>query len=179
MLDVLIELFARVQQGLYESAVQPVMFHVGLGAVLEAGFEATGWLLMGLLQVAVIVGVFVPLQRLWPVEPVTNKATIRTDMLYTLIHRLGLFRLALFFTVDPLFDWAFGALRQQGMSGFHLDAALGIAASPLLSFVAYLVVLDFVAYAIHRGQHQFNWWWHAPCPAPDDGMERQPQPPAG
>ena len=23
----------------------------------------------------------------------------------------------------------------------------------------YLVVLDFVDYCIHRGQHQFNWWW--------------------
>jgi sterol desaturase/sphingolipid hydroxylase (fatty acid hydroxylase superfamily) len=159
MLDTLIQLFAQAQQWLFETVMQPVMFHLGLGAVLEVGFEGTGWLLVGLLQIAVIVGVLVPLQRLWPVEPVTDKATIRTDMLYTLIHRLGLFRVALFFTVEPLFDMVFGALRQQGLSGLHLDAALGIAGSPLLAFVAYLVVLDLVAYWIHRGQHHFEWWW--------------------
>jgi sterol desaturase/sphingolipid hydroxylase (fatty acid hydroxylase superfamily) len=101
----------------------------------------------------------VPLQRALPVEPVTDRATIRTDMLYTLIHRLGLFRVALFFSVDPLFDMIFGALRQQGISGFHLDQVLDISGNALLSFVAYLVVLDFIAYWIHRGQHQFQWWW--------------------
>jgi sterol desaturase/sphingolipid hydroxylase (fatty acid hydroxylase superfamily) len=159
MLDTLIQLFAQAQQWLFETAIQPVMFQLGLGAVLEVGFEGAGWLLVGLLQIAVIVGVMLPLQRLWPVEPVADKATIRTDMLYTLIHRLGLFRVALFFTVEPLFDMAFGALRQQGLSGFHLDAALGIAGNPLLAFVAYLVVLDWVAYWIHRGQHHFGWWW--------------------
>jgi sterol desaturase/sphingolipid hydroxylase (fatty acid hydroxylase superfamily) len=159
MIDTLVNLFAQAQQWLYETVMQPVMFQLGLGAVLEVGFEGTGWLLVGLLQIAAIVCVMVPLQRLWPVEGVTDKATIRTDILYTLIHRLGLFRVALFFTVEPLFDMAFGALRQQGISGFHLDAALGIAGNPLLAFVAYLVVLDLVAYWIHRGQHHFEWWW--------------------
>jgi sterol desaturase/sphingolipid hydroxylase (fatty acid hydroxylase superfamily) len=159
MLDVLIELFAFVQQWLYETVVQPVMFHLGLGAVLELGFEGTGWLLVGLLQIAIIVCVLVPMQRVLPVEPVTDKATIRTDMLYTLIHRLGLFRMALFFTVDPLFDLAFGALRQQGIGGFHMDQFLGISGNALLSFAAYVLVLDLFGYWIHRGQHQFGWWW--------------------
>ncbi len=159
MIDTVVNLFAQVQQGLFEAVVQPLMFHLGLGALLEVGFEGTGWLLVGIVQIVIIVAVLVPMQRLWPVEPVTDRATIRTDVLYTLIHRLGLFRVALFFTVDPLFDMAFGALRQQGISGFHLDQVLGISGNALLSFVAYLVVLDLIAYWIHRGQHQFGWWW--------------------
>jgi sterol desaturase/sphingolipid hydroxylase (fatty acid hydroxylase superfamily) len=159
MLDSLISLFAVAQQWLFEAVVQPVMFHLGMGAVLEVGFEGTGWLLVGLLQMMLILCVLVPLQRARPVEPVIDTATIRTDILYTLIHRLGLFRVALFLTVDPLFDMLFGALRQQGLSGFHLDQVLGISGYPLLSFAAYLVVLDLVAYWIHRGQHQLNWWW--------------------
>jgi sterol desaturase/sphingolipid hydroxylase (fatty acid hydroxylase superfamily) len=159
MTDFLIELFASAQQWLYEAAVQPILFYTGQGAILEIGFEGTGWLLMGLLQLAVLVCVFVPLQRLLPVEPVTDKATVRTDMLYTLIHRLGLFRVALFFMVEPLFDLAFGALRQQGVSGIHLDQWLGISGHPLLSFAAYVVVLDLMGYWIHRGQHHFEWWW--------------------
>lgn len=159
MTDFLIELFASAQQWLYEAMLQPILFHMGQGAILELGFEGTGWLLMGLLQIVVLVCVFAPLQRWLPVEPVTDKATIRTDMVYTLIHRLGLFRVALFFTVEPLFDVVFGALRQQGLSGIHLDQWLGISGHPLLSFVAYVVVLDLIGYWIHRGQHHFEWWW--------------------
>lgn len=30
---------------------------------------------------------------------------------------------------------------------------------PWLAFGIYLVVLDFVEYWIHRGQHQLGWWW--------------------
>ncbi len=159
MTDWFVDTFAIAQLWLFESAVQPVMLAAGLSGVLEEGFNAAGWLLVGLLQMAVIACIFVPLQRLLPVQAVTNRATVRTDMLYTAIHRLGLFRVGLFLTVDPLFDAAFGALRQQGISGIHLDQLLGISGNALLSFVAYVVALDFAGYWIHRGQHQFNWWW--------------------
>lgn len=159
MIDTLIETFAAAQLWLFETVLQPLMFKMGLAGVLEQGFAGTGWLLVGLLQIAVMVCVFVPWQRANPVEPVTDRAAVRTDMLYTLVHRLGVFRVALFFTVDPLFDALFGALRQQGISGIHLDQFLGISGNALLSFVAYLVVLDFIGYWIHRGQHHFQWWW--------------------
>ena len=159
MTDWFVDTFAVAQLWLFELVLQPIMLAAGLAGVLEEGFNAAGWLLVGLLQLAVIACVFVPLQRLLPVQAVTNHATIRTDMLYTAIHRLGLFRVGLFLTVDPLFDAAFGALRQQGISGIHLDQWLGISGNALLSFVAYVVALDFAGYWIHRGQHQFNWWW--------------------
>jgi hypothetical protein len=52
----------------------------------------------------------------------------------------------------------------------------------LVSFLVYLVLFDFVDYGLHRAQHRWEWWWRlhalAPQPAPDDGVERQPQPPA-
>jgi sterol desaturase/sphingolipid hydroxylase (fatty acid hydroxylase superfamily) len=159
MIDTLIETFAYTQLWLFESILQPVMFKMGMAGVLEQGFEAAGWLLVGMLQILVILCILVPWQRAIPVEPVTDRAAIRTDILYTLVHRLGLFRVALFFTLDPLFDELFGALRQQGISGIHLDQFLGISGNALLSFVAYLVALDFIGYWIHRGQHQFQWWW--------------------
>ncbi len=159
MIDWISDTFAVGQLWLFEAVLQPMMLKIGLAGVLEEGFNAAGWLLIGLIQIAVIACLMVPLQRAMPVQPVTNRATIRTDMLYTAIHRLGLFRVGLFLTVDPLFDAAFGALRQQGISGFHLDQLLGISHYALLSFVVYVVVLDLVAYWIHRGQHQFNWWW--------------------
>src|SRR4030095_4707049 len=150
-MDWIEEAFSFVQQWLFETLMEPAMFALGLGTFLEDGYAASGWLLVGLIQIAVLVAVIGPLQRLRPVEPVLDRATIRTDVLYTIIHRLGLFRVALFFLVDPLFDWLFGTLRVAGFGTFHLDQLWpGVTDQALVSFVIYLVVFDFVDYWMHR-----------------------------
>ncbi|MEJ5990137.1 sterol desaturase family protein [Ramlibacter sp. PS3R-8] len=154
------DLFEKAQQGLFEIAIQPILFSFGLGNFLEDGYTATGWLLVGLLQIAVLLAIIGPLQRWRPVEPMVDAQAVRTDVLYTLLHRLGLFRVALFFSVEPLFDDMFGALRVAGLNTVHIDQFMaGVTDRPFISFVMYLVVFDFVDYWIHRGQHGLNWWW--------------------
>ena len=154
------DLFEWAQQGLFESAVQPIMYSFGLGQFLEDGYAATGWLLVGLIQIAVMLALIGPLQRWRPVEPMLDAGSIRTDVIYTLVHRLGLFRVALFFSVEPLFDDLFGMLRVAGVGTVHIDQFMaGVTDHPFISFALYLVVFDFVDYWIHRGQHGFNWWW--------------------
>jgi sterol desaturase/sphingolipid hydroxylase (fatty acid hydroxylase superfamily) len=162
LLNTLLDAFAQAQQSLFEAVLQPVIYALGVGGLVEDGFTATGWFLVGLLQLVILVVVIAPLQKWKPVEPVTDRATIRTDMLYTLIHRLGFFRLALFFTLDPLIEAGFGALRVAGMETFHLDQwvfSVIDVESALLGFFIYLVVFDFFDYWIHRGQHGLNGWW--------------------
>jgi sterol desaturase/sphingolipid hydroxylase (fatty acid hydroxylase superfamily) len=159
-LDALADLFSQVQLWLFEAVLQPIMFATDLGNRLEEGFAATGWLLVGCLQLLVMLVVIAPLQKWRPVEPVTDRAAVRVDVIYTVIHRLGLFRLAMFFTLDPLFDALFSPLRAAGVATFHLDGLVpGITDLPWVSFLLYLVVFDLLQYAIHRGQHQFEWWW--------------------
>ncbi|MEO8121086.1 MAG: fatty acid hydroxylase, partial [Rhodoferax sp.] len=75
--------FSSAQGWLFESLVQPLMFLSGLGNLLVDGYSATGWLLVGLIQIAVLVAIIGPLQRWRPVEVVTDPAAVRTDMLYT------------------------------------------------------------------------------------------------
>ncbi len=160
MLTWLDNAFSTAQEWLFQVAVQPLVFALGEGALLEEAHAATAWLLAGLLQLVVIVAIISPLQRFRPVEPVTDRATVRTDVLYTLVHRLGVFRLALFFAVDPLFDALFGSLRTAGVGTFHLDQLWpGVTDMAVVSFVLYLIIFDAVDYWIHRGQHHFNWWW--------------------
>ncbi|MDH6170220.1 sterol desaturase/sphingolipid hydroxylase (fatty acid hydroxylase superfamily) [Variovorax boronicumulans] len=160
MIDWLTDLFSALQGWFFETAVQPLVYAVGLGGWTEDAFDATGWLLVGFIQIVVLLAVIGPLQRWRSVEPVVDRHAIRIDVLYTLIHRLGLFRLALFFTLQPFFDDALGSLRTAGWGTFHLDEVWpGVTDVPVVAFAIYLVVLDFVGYWIHRGQHQFNWWW--------------------
>ncbi|MDM0050797.1 sterol desaturase family protein [Variovorax sp. J22R115] len=159
-MDWLTDLFANLQQWLFETAIQPVVYAVGLGGWVEDAFDATGWLLVGLIQIAVLIAVIGPLQRWRPAEPVVDRRAIRIDVIYTLIHRLGLFRLAMFFALDPFFDDALGTVRSAGWGTFHLDQLWpGVTDVPWITLVIYLVVLDLVEYLIHRGQHRFEWWW--------------------
>lgn len=148
------------QQHLFEALVQPLMFGLGLGHLLEEGYAATGWLLVGLVQLVVMLLLIAPLQRWRPVEPVTDRRAIRVDVLYTLVHRLGLFRLVLFFAVEPLWVTLFGTLRVWGLPTFHLDDLWpGVTDKAWVSLLLYLLVFDLVDYWIHRGQHHFRWWW--------------------
>ena len=159
-MDALIDLFENTQAALYEGVMQPLAFVLGLGNRLEDLFDATGWLLVGLIQIAVMLAVIGPLQRWRPVEPLTDKHAVRTDVIYTLIHRLGIFRMVLFFTVEPVLDALMGELLVQGVGTFHLeDLWTGVTDGPFTSFVIYLVVFDFVNYWLHRAQHQWRWWW--------------------
>jgi sterol desaturase/sphingolipid hydroxylase (fatty acid hydroxylase superfamily) len=152
--------FGIAQQWLFEAAIEPLMFMLGMGNLLEDGYAATGWLLVGLVQIAVMLAVIAPLQRWRPVERITDPAAIRTDILYTLIHRLGLFRVVLFFSLQPVFDDVFGQLHTLGIGSFHLDNVWpGITDRPWLSFLLYLVAFDLADYWIHRGQHTWRWWW--------------------
>ncbi len=159
-MDWLENLFSVVQQWLFETAVQPAMFALGLGNLLEDAYAATAWFMVGLIQIAILLAIIGPLQRWRPAEPVTDRATIRTDILYTVIHRLGVFRIALFFMLDPWFDDAFSALRTAGYGTFHLDQLWpGVTDGAVMSFLIYLLAFDFIGYWIHRGQHQWDVWW--------------------
>ena len=155
-----LDLFHAAQQMLFEGAVQPLLFAAGQGNLLEDGYVATGWLLVGLVQLLVIVFVFGALERWRPVEPVTDRAAVRVDVIYTLIHRLGLVRVLMFFSLDPLWTELAGQARMAGFSTWSLDGLWpGVTDIAWIGFLLYLLLFDAVDYALHRAQHRFDWWW--------------------
>ncbi len=159
-MDALTDAFAFLQQWLFETLVQPVGFALGQGNLLETAYEGTGWLVVGLLQIAVMLVVIGPLQKRWPVEPMADARAVKVDILYTLIHRLGVFKLVMFFTLDNWFENTWGHLRAWGLPTWHLDQVWpGVTDQAVVSFVIYLVFFDFVHYWLHRAQHQSARWW--------------------
>jgi sterol desaturase/sphingolipid hydroxylase (fatty acid hydroxylase superfamily) len=160
----LTDAFGVVQQALFESVVQPIAFAAGLGNFLEDAYAATGWLLVGVIQLLIMVCLIGPLQRWRPVERIGYTPAVWVDVGYTLIHRLGLFRIVMFFSVEPLLDTVFGQARLLGVDGIQLDAVLaplwpGVSDTAWASFIIYLLAFDLLHYWIHRGQHHFNHWW--------------------
>ena len=158
MIQFFIDLFGTAQGWLFEHAVEPFMFLAGLGAYTEEAFEGTEWFLAGMVELAALYLVLRPLEAVIPVQALADQRARWNDFIYTLVHRLGLFPIAIFFTLDPLMDHVAGLLRLEGVHPFNLDALLP-ATAPVASFLLYLVVLDFCDYWFHRAQHRFDWWW--------------------
>ncbi len=159
-MDALTDIFDALHQHFFEGLVQPVLMALGWGGYLERAYEGSIWLLFGLGQLLVLLAVLGPLQRWRPVERVTDKASVRTDMLYTVIHRLGIFKLGMFFLLEPVLDSLMGRLSVLGWVTPQLDNVWpGVSDKPLVSFALYLLIFDLVHYGIHRAQHHFDWWW--------------------
>ena len=149
-----------IQGWIYERLVQPVLFAADLMFFSEQAFDAVEWFVIGLLEVAVLALVFTLLERRWPAEPVTDRAAIRTDVLYTLLHRLGAVPLLAFALITPAADAIEAQMRLSGFSRLSVDQVWpGVTDGPLASFLLYLLLLDLVDYWMHRGQHRWRWWW--------------------
>ena len=152
--------FAALHGWVFESAVQPAVFALGLAAYTEPAFDATELFLIGAIEITLLAIILGWLEKWRPVEVWTNRKEMRVDVLYTLLHRLGFVPLLFFVVLTPAVDSLDGWLRMQDIIPPKLEDALPwLNSQPLASFLFYLVVLDFVAYWLHRGQHRFQWWW--------------------
>ncbi|WP_036173338.1 sterol desaturase family protein [Massilia sp. 9096] len=162
MIQTFLDWFAALQGWLFETVVQPAMFAAGLGEYIEDAFDGVEWFLTGACELAALYLVLRPLETLIPAQRIDDRARARrarrNDFLYTVVHRLGLFSMAVFFTLDPLMDRLAGALRMQGVHPFNLEAWMS-GFHPLAAFLLYMVVLDFFDYWLHRAQHKFRWSW--------------------
>lgn len=160
MFDWIQEMFAELHQHVFESGVLPVLYALELGGEAERAFNATQFFLIGAIEITLLAIVLGALEKWRPVEEQPHTDWKKTDALYTMLHRLGFVPLLLFFLLMPLVDALDGTLRMHNIIPPNLeDLVPWLAGAPLVSFLVYLVVLDFVAYWLHRWQHRFNWWW--------------------
>jgi sterol desaturase/sphingolipid hydroxylase (fatty acid hydroxylase superfamily) len=160
MIDWFVGLFASLHQHVFETGVLPALYALGLGGEAERAFDATEIFLIGAIEVTFLAIVLGALEKWRPAETQTHVEWKSTDMLYTMLHRLGFIPLLLFFTLVPLVDGLNGWLRLHDIIPPNVEDLLPwLQAHPLVSFFFYLVLLDFVAYWLHRWQHQWKWWW--------------------
>ncbi|PHK95332.1 fatty acid hydroxylase [Pseudoroseomonas rhizosphaerae] len=160
MIAALEDLWFAGQGWLFETLVQPVLYALGLMEWAEDAFEWMDFALFGVLQVAVIYLVCRPLEAWKPVEPRTDARSIRTDILYTLLTRLGLLPLVAFIAFASMEARLAGLVADSGWVPPTLETLFPVLRQwPLLALAVYIVVLDFGEYWRHRFQHTFGWWW--------------------
>jgi sterol desaturase/sphingolipid hydroxylase (fatty acid hydroxylase superfamily) len=161
-------MFAVVQNWIFESLVQPLMFALGLMGLSEIAFDSIEWFMVGVIEVTCL-GVFLTaLERRFPFSATVTsgltaaeqRSTRRIDIAYTLLHRLGVFPLVAFALLTAPFNFLETQLRLVGWSGVNIDQVMpGVSDVAIVSFVFYLIVLDGLDYWIHRAQHRFQWMW--------------------
>lgn len=154
------DLFATAQGWLFETLVQPLVFQLGLGEFVEEAFTGTEWFLVGVCELAVLFIVLRPLESWIPVHAISDRHARWNDFIYTALHRLGAFSILVFFLLDPTLAYFSELLHWEGWGTFNLDDIWpGVTDRPLISFLLYLIVLDFCDYWYHRAQHGWRWLW--------------------
>ncbi|MFC7611825.1 sterol desaturase family protein [Teichococcus aestuarii] len=160
MIDALQDAWNMGQGWLFEVLVQPALYALGLMEWAEDAFEWMNFALFGVVQVLVIYAVCRPLEAWKPVEPRTDGRSIRTDVFYTVLTRLGLLPLLAFIAFASLGAWWEASVADSGWVPPTLETLFPILRDwPLLALAVYIVVLDFGEYWRHRFQHTFGWWW--------------------
>lgn len=153
--------YASVQEFLFANIVAPVLYQFDLMAWAEDVFDGLDWFLFGCIQIFLIIVVLRTWERLAPAEKQERfaKAT-RADILYTLFHRLGIFHGLVFIALSGFFFGVDSILHDFRFDRLNVESWWpGVTSIPAISFLIYLILLDFVDYLYHRASHVFNWWW--------------------
>lgn len=156
----MLRIIGQAQGIVFEDAVEPVLYQLGLMDWAEDVFNGVGFALYGALGTALAYLLFRPLELWRPVERWSERRAVRTDVAYTLVHKLGFVPALLFLVLTPIGATIDGYLRFQGYIPPTLEQLMPAMRDwPFVTLLVYIAVLDFGEYWRHRLQHRLPWWW--------------------
>jgi sterol desaturase/sphingolipid hydroxylase (fatty acid hydroxylase superfamily) len=160
MIDAFLRFIDQIQGAIFQNAFEPGLYQLGFMDWSEDVYDGIGFGLFGAVEIALAFVLFRPLEWWHPVERWGERRAVRTDVVYTLVHRLGVVPLLLFFMLTPIAATIDGYLRFQGYIPPTVEKLIpALAGWPLLTFLVYIVLIDFGEYWRHRLQHRLSWWW--------------------
>lgn len=160
MIDALMRLIGQVQGTVFEACIQPVLYHFGLMDWAEDAFDGLEVPLLGALTIAVTYLLLRPLELWRPVERWGDRRAVWTDVIYTIVHKLGVLPAILFLLLTPIGTMIDGYLRFRGYIPASIEQLLPpLTRWPFATFLVYIAVIDFGEYWRHRLQHLLPWWW--------------------
>jgi sterol desaturase/sphingolipid hydroxylase (fatty acid hydroxylase superfamily) len=164
VLDALMRPIETVQGAVFQTVIEPALYALGLMDWSEDAFDGVEFVLFGGLAVLVAYAVCRPLELWWPIEPRgatwRSRRAVRADIVYTLVHRIGVVPLFLFLLLNPIGTLIDGTLRFHGVIPPALEQMVPVLAGrPFATFIAYVAIIDCGEYWRHRLQHRLGWWW--------------------
>jgi sterol desaturase/sphingolipid hydroxylase (fatty acid hydroxylase superfamily) len=156
----LLDLWIAAQTWLFETFVSPVLFWSNLMEWYEPAFNAVEFVMLGVVQIAVMALVMRLFERRWPLEKEGDDRLVGVDRVYTALNKLGVVPLIVFVVAYPITNEIEHLVRAWGFVPPRLERLLPwLGDNALASFLVYFAVYDCAAYWVHRAQHRFSWWW--------------------
>ena len=164
MIEGALRLIEQVQGAIFEGAIQPALYQLGLMAWSEEVFDGVRFALFGAIEVALAYILFRPLELWRPVERWGERwgerRAVRTDVVYTLVHRLGVVPAIIFLLLTPIGASIDGILRFEGYIPPTVEHLIPpLRDWPFATLLVYTVLIDLGEYWRHRLQHRVGWWW--------------------
>ena len=158
---VISDAYGSVQEWIFSHLVAPLLYQFDLMSWAEDVFDGIDWFLFGCIQILLILVVLRTWERFSPAEVQERFSSLsKADVFYTLFHRLGIFHGLIFIALSGFFFEIDSILHDFRFDRFNVESWWpGVTSIPVISFLIYLVLLDFVDYLYHRASHAFNWWW--------------------
>ncbi len=160
MFDALTRLIDQFQGALFQGAAEPALYQFGLMDWSEEVFDGLGFALFGAIEITLAFMLFRPLEWWRPVERWTERRAVWTDVVYTLLHRIGVVPALIFLLLTPLGAMIDGYLRYKGYIPPTVEQFVPpLRAWPFMTLLVYVLLLDLGEYWRHRLQHRVSWWW--------------------
>jgi sterol desaturase/sphingolipid hydroxylase (fatty acid hydroxylase superfamily) len=160
MIDAFVRMIDQIHGCLFQGAFEPALYQLGLIDWSEDVYDGIGFALFGALEIALAFILFRPLEWWRPVEGWGERRAVRTDVVYTLVHRLGIVPAIIFLLLTPIAATIDGYLRFQGFIPPTIEQMMpALAGWPFVTFLVYIVLIDLGEYWRHRLQHRLSWWW--------------------
>ena len=160
MFEPIVRLYDSFTSWLFQAVVQPALYAAGMMEWADDAFSWMDFFVFGIVQVLVVYAVCRPLEAWRPVERWDDRRVVWTDVVYTLLARLGLLPLMAFVILAGVQAQFAGWLADAGYVAPTLETLIpALETRPLLAFALYILILDFGEYWRHRLQHTVPWWW--------------------
>jgi sterol desaturase/sphingolipid hydroxylase (fatty acid hydroxylase superfamily) len=140
--------------------VHPVLLAAHLSWLDGQSGDIAQYFLLTVVQFAVIAFVLRPAEDVWPAEPWAARTTTAIDARYTALKLFVALPLFTYLVLFPLNQWMGGDSEGGGAGLVSIQQGVPwLAHHPVVLFVVYYAIYDFVYYLIHRLQHAIPWWW--------------------
>jgi sterol desaturase/sphingolipid hydroxylase (fatty acid hydroxylase superfamily) len=143
-----------------EHVLVPLLYALDL---MEWEDLAFGWALFavyGAVQVVLTFAICLPLERWRPVEHWPDSKAVWVDVVYTVISRVGFLPVITFVLFYELQVSLNGFMTDHGWVPPTLERLFPfLMGHQVMTFLCYVVILDFAEYWRHRLSHSFRWWY--------------------
>jgi len=149
-----------VQTDVYVYLVQPLLYRLHLMDYDEDTYDALYWSVVGVLELTLTYVILRPLEAWRPIEHWRDRKPLIADVWYTWIAKIGVVNALFFVWMQPVINHLETWMTVHNIATVNIDEILpGVTDKPIVSFLIYLVALDFLGYWYHRWQHRFGIWW--------------------